>query len=707
MKLIFALAAFLLSVLSGAAATPSGEPFLWPVEGVKAGEGVISCPQSYLGDELNFDNLFIGAAEGFGVVAPSDGVVESFGPYYLSSLSYMVGGGVDEGQTPAEALAEFRAGLSMKDDPKFASFKLCIRLADGRRIWLGGLMCDRVFRTGEKIRRGERVGTVSYAYKKISEPGISVGISTAAGNPADPQAPFGIRSTFVPPAEIPRITSLTAEQARADFNTLMDVLREAYPGLHDAVTPEELERYCSETLASIPDPIDIRSFYNVIKLTVAKLHDSHLALLPMESDRRVRSIRLPQIYFGWIDSTLVATRCTKPYAAYYGRRIRSVNGIAGDSLSRLAAEYIGGFDGRVASVREYYLTMSVWNIAGNVIPELKNCDFDFEFENGERLSTKGWDYTGRDGRGLAPDWRSFMMTNNHGKFNFGMKQLDDSTAYLGLSTFQFSQVEVDSVAAYLRSVAAKPNLIIDVRNNPGGDVKALSRILSFLTDKPFAALGGYSMVSKPGGIRSFADCCMNYTSESEIVGGYEPVEGREGFYSFEDNAPILPDSMTCYPGRIYVLIDQNSCSAATIFPATLLRNHRAVIVGRETATAYHFMNAHKFADIRLPNSWLSVRIPLVRCVFDTTENPRIPYGRGVIPDREIRLSLDEIAAVRGDSILDYTLAMISRGEYLGDDPFAVETPEPRRRVWWIVGAALLVLVGGVSVWRRLSRPEIG
>ena len=679
--------------------------WLWPVAGTETGQGILYAPQSYVGDELNFGTLYIGAPEGTAVVAPADGVVESFGVAYHYSQQYMVGGAISAGEDIEARVREMAAELGGKEDPRYINISVCISTPGGRRIWIGGLRADRIFRTGERVTRGEQLGTAGYCYKKIPEPCISVSVSNARGQSVDPMTPFGIPTTFVEPKAVPEITSLTGEEARADFMILLDVLREAYPGLYDAVTPEELDAYCARTLAALPDKMPLSDFWRVLKRTVSKIHDSHLYLHPLESERRRRSIDLPQIYFGRIDSALVATRCTAPYAAYYGRRIRSVDGIPADSVCRIAAECIGGYDGRVESLRDYYLAMSAASCYFDYAPGAsRRGDVTLEFEDGERLALKGWTYTGRDTRGLAPDWAGFIRTNFYPDANFALRMLDDSTAYIGLSTFRLNEVEVDSLAAFIRSAADTPNMIVDVRNNPGGDVKVLARILSYFAEKPFAPLGGYQWVAKPSGIRSFGECCLNYGPEQEIIGGFEPVEGRQGYFFPDDVGAIAPDSVTHYGGRLYVLTNEGSRSAATIFPGAILRNHRGVLVGRETATAYHFMNAMKFADIRLPHSWLTVRVPLVRCVFDTTENPRIPYGRGVLPDHEVRLSLDEIASVRGDSILNYTLALIDRGEYLGEDPFAAE-PAPDGCRWWGGIAVAVVLLGGVGVVFLRRRKE--
>ena len=45
--------------------------YLWPIKGAEAGENIICAPQGYIGDEFNFDYLFIGAEEGTTVLAPA------------------------------------------------------------------------------------------------------------------------------------------------------------------------------------------------------------------------------------------------------------------------------------------------------------------------------------------------------------------------------------------------------------------------------------------------------------------------------------------------------------------------------------------------------------------------------------------------------------------------------------------------------------
>lgn len=62
---------------------------------------------------------------------------------------------------------------------------------------------------------------------------------------------------------------------------------------------------------------------------------------------------------------------------------------------------------------------------------------------------------------------------------------------------------------------------------------------------------------------------------------------------------------------------------------------------------------------------------MVFCCFDTKVNDRVPYGRGVLPDYEVPISIEEMAFIGGDAILNRTLKLIADGKYLSDkNPFA-------------------------------------
>ena len=168
----------------------------------------------------------------------------------------------------------------------------------------------------------------------------------------------------------------------------------------------------------------------------------------------------------------------------------------------------------------------------------------------------------------------------------------------------------------------------------------------------------------------------------------------------------MPDSAHQYKGRVYVLTNGRSLSCATIFPAVLVRNRRGVSVGRETGSAYHFINAYESAHIMLPNLMRVIAIPMVKVVFDTTVCARTPWGRGLLPDYNVPLTYREL--LMGDDgetdvMLEYALQLIADGKYLSAaDPFAEsDAPKHNKHLWiWIAAA-----IGAIALLAILIRSK--
>ena len=212
---------------------------------------------------------------------------------------------------------------------------------------------------------------------------------------------------------------------------------------------------------------------------------------------------------------------------------------------------------------------------------------------------------------------------------YSFEMLNDSTLYFGLSSFQLTKVQRDALRDSIAGYVDVPYMIMDLRDNPGGDAYFLSEMLTWFINSPTVPLGGYSHVKTRGPLMH----SWNYAPDQIVFPEYVEVEGKPGYYLIPDDAGVLyPDSTLNYRGRLYILTDETSCSAATIFPSVLVRNRRAVTVGRETMSGYHYLTAMKYNEVRLPNSKIILHVPLVMEVFDEAVTPRTPAGRGLMPD---------------------------------------------------------------------------
>ena len=676
----------------------NAQDYLWPVQGQKAGTDIIKTPQGYIDGEHNFAKLFIGGNSGDTIVSPVNGTVSDIAIIYNSSLKNNNTFNINSIENWDEAIERVKA--NQKDagniKPKFICGSITIRTTEGTKVHISGLNGDFRFKTGEKITEGIPIGIMGYSYHKITEPSITVSVSSKDSKPIDPMTPFGLKTTFIKPGEAKPIKRLSKTDAKEDYTIYFRALQELYPTFNYLIPEEEQEDYLTKKLRMIDekakgDSIDYSDYRSILSQDNSRIHDSHLTRITPSWDNEMPDHQ-PGIFMGIVGDTMYCTTATKDYEYLIGQPFLEFNGYNADSARQKMYETINEYDANVEDYKKYGAATIRFGI---LFKPDSNFDAVVMLADSSVVTIKGHDFK----KGY-PDYRkdvfTFLMKRNPRK-NLSMQMLNDSTAYLDIATFQLNEIEIDSIRNFINSIDTIPNFIIDVRYNTGGDIKVMQKIYSFLAGESMK-LNGYNRVNKQGGFISF-EHSLNYHPESNPFSDYLPHEGKNGYYQRnEDEYLINPDSLTNYKGRIYMLTNEHSTSAATALPGLLVRNHRGVTVGRETRTAYHYMTANKNSEIRLPHSQIVVHIPMVEIVFDTEVNDRVPYGRGVLPDYEVPLSLAEIWSETPDTILSYTLGLIDRGEYINyDNPFvspevkAVSEARIFRFKWYILGAVVLII----------------
>lgn len=685
------------------------QTMLWPIAGKTAGENILSQPQNYIGEELNFYELFIGAEPGTFIICPADGVIISLGAVYCTSLTYSLAAREQE----TLSLKENVLAARQADNLQYTG-AMSIRLADGNKLHMQGFLSDRRFKTGQKLAKGDTLGVVDYSYKAFREPSLMVSISNRESRPTDPMTPFGLKTTFKEPEAFTRDNPLPAEKIREDLTILEDAYCELYPSLEDRMGETAFRAFMDSVKTSVTEPMDVPLYFRILlRKVLHQLPDSHVSLFPDPIQTTPPVKWAPCDFMLFCDDTLRVLLTTPYWKQHEGKVVTSVNGMPAADYAKQAYELMNTYDYGVQSTREEdcVTLTSYWML---MHPDAsKGTVHALEFADGSSVRIP----FDQQPRFMATDsYRHLANWHNVNRMEsdddvFQTRMLNDSTAYLGIKTFEMLSGQVDEVRSFLGSLKT-PNLIIDVRNNAGGHNDVLMNLLSCLATEPMERQkGGYAKVNKQGKFASLAHS-MNYTADSDIFPDFEPGEG--GFYlkdTIETCSVVMPDSVVHYGGKVYVLTNGSSFSAATLFPAVLVRNRRGVSVGRETGTGYHYMTALKFADIMLPNSLQTIRIPLVKLVFDETVCERLPEGRGLLPDYPVPLTYNEVMCGTDgatDVILDYALSLIAQGKYLSaENPFAAFDKEASQRnlnpIFLIGLLAISLLALAVALLARRKR----
>jgi carboxyl-terminal processing protease len=207
---------------------------------------------------------------------------------------------------------------------------------------------------------------------------------------------------------------------------------------------------------------------------------------------------------------------------------------------------------------------------------------------------------------------------------FDIKSIDDKIGYIKFNFFAFPVL--DKFCAAINELKTKEAIIIDMRGNSGGAFGVLFGISGLLTDKAF-----------PVGTQ--------ITRRGKQVLSITPMPNN-------------------YKGKLVVLVDEQSVSAAEIFAAGMQENARAVIIGDRSAGE------------ALPS--ITQVLPTGAVFLYPIANFQSPKGnflegKGVEPNVQIPLNRKELLAGK-DAQLETALTYIKENKQLTPKPNPTPTP---------------------------------
>lgn len=179
------------------------------------------------------------------------------------------------------------------------------------------------------------------------------------------------------------------------------------------------------------------------------------------------------------------------------------------------------------------------------------------------------------------------------------------------------------------------NLIIDLRDNGGGNPNLVKFILQHLFDQPFEQATECRIVKK-----SRKDIFSERTKKR-----WYPWYGIGYFKSKNNN----------FKGSIYVLVNEGTFSAGVIFASVLKKYNRAVFIGNETGGNPIIMAGYLMkTSWKLPNTKIQVSPGTLCTIYDDLN---LNLGRGLIPNYRIHTTAEDLIS-NHDRTLHYAIKLI-------------------------------------------------
>lgn len=191
------------------------------------------------------------------------------------------------------------------------------------------------------------------------------------------------------------------------------------------------------------------------------------------------------------------------------------------------------------------------------------------------------------------------------------------------------------------------NLIIDLRGNPGGRLNEIHRLSQFLNDSSFVFIQPATITKRTTFFNMFKGksvatkiLAAPFFGSFALIRAVSTKRNDKGELqlSLASSKPKKPHNLA-YKGKIYVITDGMTFSAAAIISSHLKGRKRATFVGNETGGAFNGTVAGIMPVLKLPKSKLKLRVGLMTIKPFQQINEE---GYGVKPDIYIQPTIDDI-----------------------------------------------------------------
>ena len=199
------------------------------------------------------------------------------------------------------------------------------------------------------------------------------------------------------------------------------------------------------------------------------------------------------------------------------------------------------------------------------------------------------------------------------------------------------------------------NLIIDLRDNGGGDDAYGKILFAHLIDKPFryyehlrvnrAEFSFFEYTDIPPEQRNFQQQLKkNEAGTYDLI--FHPNLGEQ--------KPIPP----IFKGKVYILINGNSFSGTGECTSLIHYHQKAVFIGEECGAGYYGNTSGFMPLVTLPHTKIRARIPMVLYTMAVTGYPE---DRGIVPEHLVEPTIEDLLSGK-DTAMEYTLKKVILGD---------------------------------------------
>jgi hypothetical protein len=425
------------------------------------------------------------------------------------------------------------------------------------------------------------------------------------------------------------------EDLRSDLSFLFTTLEEVHPNIYAYAPKGEIDSLRGQIERGLSTPMTRIEFYSRVAPLVARLGDGHTSVIPpWEEFDHYRSRQGLLFPFRIACDTTACFTIARNYSGdstlTIGDRLLAINGLSMDSLG---AAFLEGFSGERTAFRRQSMARSF-----PMLLWFHHIGPPYDLVLRQHASNSAIART-MDGATDMDILRVDSLLARHKVTHppYRAERLEDSIMYVDFRSM-VNPVEFEAfLSGTFEDIRARPvkGLIVDLRNNGGGNSELGNMLLSFLTDSAYrlAERKEWRMSAQyKSFMREFIPWWIRWFPFTWVSADARRFLGAEdGAIVVDTFAVERPGSNVLrYRGRTCFLIGPRTFSSAMMLANAVGDFDLATLIGEETGgipTAYG-----EVYPFDLPNTKLLVNVS--SALFVRSNGDR-DDRRGILPDIEV------------------------------------------------------------------------